>query len=392
MCHFFLFMAPNLYEFVNPFGTFGDILFNGSAGALVKLLAVPVPPAHSSLDHAWSHKSQRCSEGRLSPGCPSAKRKRGDLEEQPARDWKRPKVQRGSQLQERKRTSIHTLPAELHDLIIDHLDMDDVFNLCISNRYFWNIGLGRIRDYIMSHLGTWADERIVCVGNGVPDADYPPAMYTDDERARYREQLDEMNLWEFHEYEEFIHVGRVDVPDTFYRQLKRPDTASDLPQLGSYASCVLAEARPDLRSFYPVDQPWILRNLTTKEYVRSEAIALKPEHIHGPHIDHIGFGEVVMSRICWTADGAEIGMEPGNIRRGVWAGHRFDITTLARHNKETKKDDWRDISKEVAEELAKIWETEYGSNWREKIMCGDFHWHVETDCRNDPGSLRARKW
>ncbi|OJD29702.1 f-box domain containing protein [Diplodia corticola] len=381
MCQFFVFMAPDFYEFVDQFGTISDILFNGSAGGLVKLLAVPVPPAHYYSTH-----------GRLSPGRPSAKRKHENLEEQPARDWKRPKVQRGSQLQERKRTGIHTLPTELHDLIIDHLDMEDVFNLCISNRYFWNIGLGRIRDYIMSHLGTWAGERIVCVGEGVHVGDYPPAMYTDDERVRNREQLDEMTLWEFQECEGFNQVVRVRVPDTFYRQLKHPDTASSLRQLGSYASCVLAEARPDLRSFYPDDQPWILRNLTTKEYVRSEAIALEPEHIHGPHIDYIGFGEVLVSRICWTADGTTIGMESKNIRRGVWAGHRFDITTLARHNKETKKGDWRDISKEVAEELAEIWETEFGSNWREETMYGVQYWREEIDCRKDPGLLRARNW
>jgi hypothetical protein len=46
---------------------------------------------------------------------------------------------------------------------------------------------------------------------------------------------------------------------------------------------------PELSLFYPEDQPWILRNLTTHEYVRSQAIALKPEYIHGPNTDFIGF-------------------------------------------------------------------------------------------------------
>jgi hypothetical protein len=111
------------------------------------------------------------------------------------------------------------------------------------------------------------------------------------------------------------------------------------------------------REFLPRNEPWILRNLTNKQFVRSEAIALKPEFIHGPDINVIGFGEVLLLRICWSSAPA-VGMEdPTNICRGVWAGHRFDITTLARHQKETgDEDDWVDVSDEVAEEIATICE------------------------------------
>lgn len=60
-----------------------------------------------------------------------------------------------------------------------------------------------------------------------------------------------------------------------------------------------------------------------------------------------------------------------NISRGVWAEHCFDITTLARHTEETKDAGWSDVSDEVAREIAGIWESEYGADWRETVCSAD---------------------
>ncbi|KAH8669322.1 hypothetical protein BGZ61DRAFT_364382 [Ilyonectria robusta] len=56
-----------------------------------------------------------------------------------------------------------------------------------------------------------------------------------------------------------------------------------------------------------------------------------------------------------------------NISKGVWAGHCFDITTLARHDDETKWVGWSDVSNEVTSEIAGLWESEYGTDWRETV-------------------------
>ena len=99
-------------------------------------------------------------------------------------------------------------------------------------------------------------------------------------------------------------------------------------------------------NFYPEYQPWILRNLTTQEYVRSEAIAIRPKYIHGPNIDFLGFGEVVVLRTCWST--SEVGTVKSipEMHRGPWAGHRFDITTLDRHRLSTLGQlQWKDVSK-----------------------------------------------
>jgi hypothetical protein len=105
-------------------------------------------------------------------------------------------------------------------------------------------------------------------------------------------------------------------------------------------------------TYFPEDQQWILRNLTTRQFVRSEAIALKPEFIHGPNINVLGFGEIVTSCICWSTSSSINMSDTTNISRGVWAGHCFDITTLARHEDEIHETEWSDVSDEVVREIA----------------------------------------
>lgn len=103
------------------------------------------------------------------------------------------------------------------------------------------------------------------------------------------------------------------------------------------------------RDVYPANQPWILRNLTTKEFVRADGIALAPQLINGPDIRGIGFAELLILKTLWTNTANVLGCNP----RGVWAGHRFDITTVDRHQKEMARSasQWADISEEVFKEM-----------------------------------------
>ncbi|RYC60412.1 hypothetical protein CHU98_g5807 [Xylaria longipes] len=110
--------------------------------------------------------------------------------------------------------------------------------------------------------------------------------------------------------------------------------------------CIRSQLECTKNTYFPQDQQWILRNLTTKQIVRSAAIALSPDDIHGPSIDILGFGDAVMSRIFWSTDSYG-GMEydPTNLTRGTWAGYCFDTTTLSRHEAETCEAEWSDASK-----------------------------------------------
>ncbi|KAL7271154.1 hypothetical protein RUND412_006104, partial [Rhizina undulata] len=160
--------------------------------------------------------------------------------------------------------------------------------LSLTNQYFWNIGQRHIKAiYAMLFLGIWAGTSIARIGDYAND--YPTGLLT---------EADEEELQEGYRYQE-VQVGNrlpsmaFRIEPVFDEYLKLPSTVGNQYR---------ALTDPEFSMFYPGNRHWILRNLTTREYVRSESIALKPEYIHGPKIDFLGFGQVVLSRICWSSD------------------------------------------------------------------------------------------
>ena len=111
--------------------------------------------------------------------------------------------------------------------------------------------------------------------------------------------------------------------------------------------------------FYPEHRTWILRHLTTQEHVRAEGITRHPKHIHGPKIDRIGFGHVVLMHICWSSDPSTSGIGGRNMTRGRGAGHRFDITTVERHEQSIRAgEQWKDVSAQIRKEMNDIYDSE----------------------------------
>lgn len=51
-----------------------------------------------------------------------------------------------------------------------------------------------------------------------------------------------------------------------------------------------------------------------------------------------------------------------DLKRGDWAGHRFDITTQARHDEETKGEEWNDISEEIRKNVRQLSKNGYGED------------------------------
>ncbi|KAI0165680.1 hypothetical protein GGR57DRAFT_131822 [Xylariaceae sp. FL1272] len=122
--------------------------------------------------------------------------------------------------------------------------------------------------------------------------------------------------------------------------------------------------RSRFRGYFPEDEQWVLRNLTTKEIVCADAVSVSPDRIYGPDLGGVGLGEVVLSRIGWSTS-PSVSMEgPTNFSRGVWAGNAFDIITVSRHEKQTGGNEWTDVNDEVMQDMAQIWEAEYGPQWR----------------------------
>lgn len=221
----------------------------------------------------------------------------------------------------------------------------------------------------------WANLEIVCAGENTEPDDYPP-IFSSDEKLRaitqnkYIEydpntsEIISVRPATLYDYTE-VRVSQVQDEPCMLSEIFRLREHLISRQLCTTADLIALGLRPrSNREFFPTDEPWILRNLTKKQFVRAEAIALKPAFIHGPNIDVIGFGEVLLMRICWSSAPAVGIADPTNICRGVWAGHRFDITTLARHQRKTRDEkDWVDVSDEVAAEIATIWRSNFGADW-----------------------------
>ena len=281
------------------------------------------------------------------------------------------------------------LPIELLDTIFQNLDIEHLLILGLQSQHFWNVARRHIQAYCASSCGPWAGEGIICVGEYLQPTDYPPNTLSESEKRELQKGLSESEFWDDFSTDEgstdFISgpTNLYFLANARYRQSRRwdyllrhdltesaalHDEWQRLPKLRR--SQISSELRCfKLSYFYPEDQLWVLRNLTTQEYVRSEAIAIKPEYIHGPNIDVLGFGEVVWSRICWSTE-TDCSMDyTDNKHRGIWAGHRFDITTLHKHKQGSLEGtEWKDVSEEVVNWVDKIWRKEFGSNWRDIIQ------------------------
>ncbi|KAH8744294.1 hypothetical protein F5883DRAFT_23627 [Diaporthe sp. PMI_573] len=387
--------APRAERAIPHGRKFRDFLLDGSAAVLVRLLAVPVKPqipqpipansrndrcatqttsGHSFLETPMDGQVKRKADGELLAGSPPHQRQAT--------------TQGGHDA-----LTFSDLPLEVHQLVFDHIEfIEDAVCLGLASRYFWTFARDCLNAYYMSLLGQWVGENIVCVGEDTKPDDYPPHLFSDEELDGLRQERnnvliddDVLPYVSCNQPFTLYHFALPSVSDTqevgdlyakssrIYSRCRNRSKDEDPALQATYSEIVVTESR-----YYPKDQLWILRNLTTKEFVRPEPIAIDPAYIRGPHIRLLGFGEVVLSRICWSTS-PPVDMNPRTIiSRGIWAGHRFDITTLAKHESETDSAEWSDVSSEVAKEIADIWAGEYGADLRLDLC----YWYQKRPNRN----------
>ena len=366
MTQFFRLIAPHLRERLvfyrdddGKYDRLGDFLFDASADlndCFVYLFARPVISLERDCD---KEKSDPSSSHHDEPGI-------GVISRSNVSSRRRPLPYRPGPVK-RLRSQLLTLPTELHLLIFNCLgNIDDIFRLGLTCQQFWLIAKPMIMKYFSKFLGIWAGTPIICVGAGTsedPDR-YPPGLLDSEDKKELRRglELDELGEDEYELTHEPANLWELSGP-----RYEVFDLVFDLVD-GSFPYTLMTDihlvTNPRPSSFYPTDRLWILRNLTTREFVTSQAIALKPDFVHGPFIDVIGFGQVIISRVCWsTWESVSIAYK-GGIHQGVWAGHMLDIVPLDALNDDIDSP-WKDISNEVAEEIAAIWKSRYGENWRD---------------------------
>jgi len=80
-------------------------------------------------------------------------------------------------------------PPEVHQLVFDCVEfIEDVVCLTLASRYFWTFARDHIHAYCISFLGRWAGDNIICVGEDVKPYDYPPVLFSAEERYVLRQK------------------------------------------------------------------------------------------------------------------------------------------------------------------------------------------------------------
>ena len=284
------------------------------------------------------------------------------------------------------RTTFSTLPFEVYSLIFNNLDPVDITCVGIAMPCLWDVTQDAVLQRYRTMLGLWAGEQIICVDTDVAVDDYPAGLLSASEVAAILsgekpEVWDDDPAWS--KWDDWgggtqpCHtlyalegdgVWAMTEAQAVYNQCAMRCRASG--HLGSkkQVDAKLLEICMNGSGLVPRGQSWILRNLTTKEFVTSAGIALDAEFIKGPVITGIGFGHAILCRTCWSLNSSDDSLYGGQIHSGVWAGHRLDITTRERHDRRSKDEEWKDVSDEVAAEIAAICENEYGAGWRERYV------------------------
>lgn len=192
-----------------------------------------------------------------------------------------------------------------------------------------------IAEHLAGYLGLWAGTPVICVGDESDrDGKYPDGLLSSedlDELAKGVE-MEELEEGLAESYAE-IPVNLYDLANARYTSITEVTTgfphglfvlALDLRHKWGSPADITRVVNPEPSSFYPCSEEWVLRNLTTHEFVRPSAIALDQRYIRGPFIKILGYGEVILSKICWsTNDFTSVAGDPLN--QGPWAGHALDI-------------------------------------------------------------------
>ena len=265
-------------------------------------------------------------------------------------------------------------------MIFQHIK-DPMAIVCLSlvNNIFFSIGYAYLVSLYEDQgpAESWAGDRLICVGDYCDIDDLPEAVFTDSEKNALdkfaTEYEDDRSLYRALGSGELqIGSARAKLFDkAFVARVKAMKKA--LPALQRKKCQELLDIPDVIEFLYEVDpaHPWALCNLTTGEYVRADAIskmAGPDETDNGPDVGHgLTFGEVIGARISWSTDGSVAMSYDGDLHRGVWAGHRFQIIRMDQMGHLGNGRKWKDVSEEVTKEMQAIWESEFGRDWQQYL-------------------------
>ncbi|KAF8058663.1 hypothetical protein FPV67DRAFT_1785727 [Lyophyllum atratum] len=285
-----------------------------------------------------------------------------------------------------------TLPTELVSMILEEVeDLADLICFVLTCQRYFEIGRPILEARFEDTLTySWAGNRLICFGDNAEFDDLPEGMLTEDEKELIDKKYppcdpDKNNNYGLWEQLSFVQTLQ---PDSHLNQ-KRVIFHQENPRL-SYYFMRLQETwdyhervhnRPRVgwagmrdvevlnkltktTSRGPVSEmygSYVLRNLTTKEYIRGAAICEAWDTPDLPYLRALRFMHLLVLRITWSHD-SSLNIRyygPIEVHRGVWAGHRFDFVDIKTvEDEQGTIGDWKDVSDDVIDELVAVFEEE----------------------------------
>jgi hypothetical protein len=260
-------------------------------------------------------------------------------------------------------SSLECMPSELLKMVFDDdiLEKQDITALGLCSQTLWQHMLERVESEYRKNAAPWADFEIACTGTyleDLPESFDKDNMALDSVTRRYglagTTMARRFNWTAWSEYKR----PKESQQDEWHSALRAHHITAAIP--GSYwvkleedVSC--SKLFPNLTS---KGLGWVLRNQTTKEYVRICASSERKEDyiVNVPSARWLRLDDVLIMRICWTTrfsyEEREDIKKGLYLYRGKWAGHRFDI--VMQEDSLAKTDGWKDITAEIVSEAQKL--------------------------------------
>ncbi|KAE8442816.1 hypothetical protein EG329_002788 [Mollisiaceae sp. DMI_Dod_QoI] len=238
------------------------------------------------------------------------------------------------------------LSNELVDMVIDNVSTsndNDLVALGLTCQGFWELVVQRIQTRYIKNAAPWAGKKIALLGSWSTSL---PESFSQNNLAS--------NIIEDAEWPITRHLSRtlfclIESEGTALRTTKTRE-ASLMNTVDQYlAQCRIPEWRwkemkeqlkcPEL---FPLDREWVLRNLTTREYVSASytvgVIRATKIRLVDALLSKIGWSD----NLSWSDQKFD---EDG--WAGQWAGHCFDIVTKEVQVKEGGSEAWKNVTDDV---------------------------------------------
>ncbi|KAK5732636.1 hypothetical protein LTR17_010317 [Elasticomyces elasticus] len=275
------------------------------------------------------------------------------------------------------------LPCEMISMVVSEMSPNDIVALGMCSQTLWSHTLAHVERDIKQAAAPWAGKPLVCTGTWLEDL--PPAIYelypnelTSEER--YRDCMKSMRpgmgmrslgwygpcparKWNWSTFEKYEDVGGKDCCRKWKDALNTIIHDAKLPS--SVSSSLWSSLGGAMVGYLPSQQDrWILRNLTTLEYVRLD-VAWSEDSVSfqafAASANWLSLDQALTLRICWgTSQSYRADKETtARLLRGQWAGHCFEVVNW----REELGLEWKDVTAQLVEE-GKRWSS--NTPWTER--------------------------